>query len=75
MSDVLIRDVPEGVLAAIDAHAATLGVSRNEYLRRRLSEDARRSTSTVEVADLARFEATFGDLADPEVMNRAWDRT
>jgi hypothetical protein len=75
MSDVLIRDVPDGVLAAIDARAAALGVSRNEYLRRRLSEDARRSSEGVEVADLARFEATFGGLADPDVMNRAWDRT
>jgi plasmid stability protein len=75
MSDVLIRDVPDGVLAAIDARAAALGVSRNEYLRRRLSEDARRSSEGVEVADLARFEATFADLADPDVMNRAWDRT
>lgn len=74
MSDVLIRDVPDGVLAAIDARAAALGVSRNEYLRRRLSEDARRSSPSVELADLARFADTFADLADPDVMNRAWDR-
>ena len=74
MSDVLIRDVPEGVLAAIDARAAALGVSRNEYLRRRLSEDARRSTSEVAVSDLERFSATFGDLEDPQIMDRAWDR-
>jgi hypothetical protein len=72
MSDVLVRGVPEGVIAAIDAHAAALGLSRNEYLRRRLSQDAQRRASRVETADLQRFEALFGDLADPEVMARAW---
>jgi AcrR family transcriptional regulator len=64
-----------GIDEALIYRAAALGVSRNEYLRRRLSEDARRSSSTVEVADLVRFDAVFGDLADPEVMDRAWDRT
>lgn len=36
MSGVLIRDIPEDVLAAIDARAARLRLSRNEYLRRLL---------------------------------------
>lgn len=72
MPDVLIRDVPDGVLAAIDSRAAQLGMSRNEYLRRRLSQDARRSGSAVGVDDLRRFEARFGDLSDPEVMDQAW---
>jgi hypothetical protein len=31
VSDVLIRDVPEEVIEAIDARAAALGLSRNEY--------------------------------------------
>ncbi len=39
MSDVLIRDVPEEVVSAIDARSAELGLSRNEYLRRRLRQD------------------------------------
>ena len=34
MTDVLIRDVPEEVIAAIDARAARLGVSRSEYVWR-----------------------------------------
>jgi hypothetical protein len=72
MSDVLIRDVPEEVIAAIDAHAAALGLSRNEYLRRRLRQDAERRASAVTVADLRRFETMFGDLADRDVMARAW---
>ena len=51
MSDVLIRDVPEDVVAAIDARAAALRLSRNEYLRRRLRQDVnsvrRRSQSRI----------------------------
>ena len=72
MSDVLIRGVPDDVLAALEAHAAKLGLSRNEYLRRRLAQDAMRSTATVTMADLQWFARAFSDLADPEVMRQAW---
>jgi len=40
VGDVLLRDVPEDVLRAIDARAAQLGLSRSAYLRRRLAQDA-----------------------------------
>ena len=40
MSDVLIRDIPDDVLAGLDARAAELGLSRVEYIRRRLAQDA-----------------------------------
>jgi hypothetical protein len=40
MADVLVRDVPEEVLAGVDAHAARLGLSRVEFIRRRLAADA-----------------------------------
>ncbi len=73
MSDILIRDVPEAVLTAIDARAAKLGLSRTEYLRRRLAQDAPSDPVPVTVADLQRFSDTFADLADPEVMAGAWD--
>jgi hypothetical protein len=72
MTDVLIRDVPDDVIAAVDAHAARLGLSRSEYVRRRLAQDAAVGATTVSVEDLARFADVFGDLADPEVMARAW---
>lgn len=72
MSDVLIRDVPDDVLAAVDSHAAKLGLSRNEYLRRQLAQDAARSTSPVTMADLRWFADTFSDLADPDVIRQAW---
>jgi predicted nucleic acid-binding protein len=34
MTDLLIRDVPDDIVAAIDADAGRLGLSRSEYLRR-----------------------------------------
>ena len=40
MADLLVRDVPDDVVAALDAHAARLGLSRSEYVRRRLAQDA-----------------------------------
>jgi hypothetical protein len=72
MTDMLIRDVPDDVIAAIDAHAGRLGLSRSEYVRRRLAQDASAPGSLVSVQDLARFADVFSDLADPEVMSRAW---
>ena len=38
MTDILIRDVPEDVIAAIDTKAQRLGLSRTEYLRRTLTD-------------------------------------
>jgi plasmid stability protein len=72
MTDVLIRDLPDDVIAALDAHAGRLGLSRSEYVRRRLAQDAARSGSPVTIKDLSRFADLFGDLADPDVMSQAW---
>lgn len=72
MTDVLIRDIPDDIIAAIDAHARRLGMSRSEYLRRRLAQDAMESGSRVGAEDLVRFADRFGDLADPDVMSQAW---
>jgi hypothetical protein len=72
MSDVLIRDVPDEVLAVIDHRAAALGLSRSEYLRRQLSQEAGRSEVAVTLADLQRFSELARDLDDPEVMDQAW---
>lgn len=71
MPDVLIRDLPDRVVAAIDANAQRLGLSRNEYLRRQLATEAR-PHSAVTVSDLKRSAAVFADLDDPSVMSRAW---
>jgi plasmid stability protein len=72
VTDMLIRDVPDDVLAAVDARAARLGLSRSEYVRRRLSQDVSTPAADVTAADLARFGEVFGDLGDPEIMARAW---
>ena len=55
------RDVPEEVIAVLDAHAARLGLSRSEYVRRRLAQDAATPGSPVSVEDLARFAGTGSD--------------
>jgi ribosome maturation factor RimP len=73
MADVLIRNVPEDVLEAIDADARRQGLSRSEYLRRSLERTAHASGGAVTVDDLTRFSEAFSDLADPEVMKRAWE--
>ncbi len=72
MADILIRDLPEDVLAAIDAKARRVGLSRTEYIRRALSREADDTTSDVRVADFLQFSHTFADLDDPDVMRRAW---
>jgi fructose 1,6-bisphosphatase len=72
MTDMLIRDVPDEVVAAIDARASLLGLSRSEYVRRRLAQDAVTAAAAVSTKDLARFAEVFADLDDPAVMSRAW---
>jgi plasmid stability protein len=75
MTDLLIRDVPDDVLAAIDARAKRLGISRSEYVRRQLAQAAAGSAEVVDPEDLRRFADTFADLGDAEVMAQAWRRT
>lgn len=72
IGDILIRDVPDDVVAGVDARAHRLGLSRSEYLRRRLAQDAVDPEAPVSASDLARFAATFSDLADPDVMSQSW---
>ena len=72
MADVLVRDIPDEVLAGVDAHAARLGLSRAQYIRRRLAADSTVSSDGVSRDDLRTLSDTFADLADPEVMAAAW---
>jgi hypothetical protein len=72
MTDLLIRDVPDDVLAAIDAKAQRLGVSRSEYVRRVLARERLATDVDVTVEDLERFGDTFAELADDDVMRQAW---
>lgn len=72
MTDLLVRGVPDDVVAAIDANARRLGLSRTEYLRRALARERSINSAPVAVDDLTRFSETFADLADDEVMRQAW---
>lgn len=72
MTDILIRNIPDDVLAAIDARAKRVGLSRTEYLRRTLERERVGSTGPTTAADLARLATLASDLDDPEVMSNAW---
>ncbi|HEV7205510.1 MAG TPA: antitoxin [Jatrophihabitans sp.] len=56
------------MIAAVDARATRLGLSRSEYLPRRLAQEVATASAPVTVADLNTCAATFADLADDEVM-------
>jgi plasmid stability protein len=55
MTDLLIREVPDDVLTAIDVRAKRLGLSRSEYLRRALAREAAISELAVTSEALQRF--------------------
>jgi Ribbon-helix-helix protein, copG family len=73
VSDVLIRDVRDDELAALDALAARQGLSRTEYIRRRQAQDARTARVSVTNEDLRRFADTFSALGGAAAMDKAWE--
>lgn len=71
MSNVLIRGIDDDELRNIDEQAKLRGLSRNEYLRRLVTQPgAPRPKATR--ADWERFAELAQDLADEEVMKQAW---
>ncbi len=72
MTDILIRDVPDEVLAAIDAKAKRVGLSRTEYLRRALERERIVDANPVNVEQLKRIAVLAQDIDDPTVMSNAW---
>jgi len=72
MTDILIRDVPNEVIAAIDAKAKRVGLSRTEYLRRALARERVVDAGPVSLDQLRRVAALAQDLDDPAVMSGAW---
>ena len=69
VADILIRDVPDDVVATLDANAQRAGLTRAEYLRRVLAAQQGR---VVTREDLNRFAKRTTDLGNPEVMAAAW---
>lgn len=71
-TNVLIRGLSDETVARIDRSAEELGLSRNEYLRRRFEGDIPRSTEKATDENWERAGEIFADLADPAVMASAW---
>jgi hypothetical protein len=69
VTDILIRDVPDDVVAELDANAQRAGLTRAEYLRRVLADLC---GPKVTREHLERFVERTADLADPDVMAAAW---
>ena len=72
MTDILIRDVPDEILSAIDSKAKRLGLSRSAYLHRTLQRERHDSQEPLTLDRLARLAALAADLDDPDVMTKAW---
>jgi len=72
MTDILIRDVPDEILAAIDAKAKRVGLSRTAYLRRALERESAPQAGPVTVDSLENLSKLAADLDDPTVMSDAW---
>lgn len=73
MADVLIRGLSDAAVERITREAQAQGLSRNEFLRRRLEgSDAAPPGATVTAEDWSRSAAAFVDLDDPDVMDAAW---
>jgi hypothetical protein len=73
MPDILIRNVPAEDLAQVDRNAKAQGLSRGEYLRRRIAgEPGHADTTTMTDADWADFAERTQDLLDEDIMRRAW---
>ena len=73
MPNILIRGLSQDAVDRIDAAAADLGLSRNEYLRRRFEEGSGpTSERTITAEDWQRSAEGFADLADPTVTDAAW---
>ncbi len=72
MTDILIRDVSDEVLAAIDAKAKRVGLSRTAYLRRALERERVQDSGPVTIDQLERMSRLAADLDDPGVMSDAW---
>lgn len=73
MADILIRGVADDVIAAIDAKASRVGLSRAEYLRRALERERTPTPDDpVTASHLRRLGDLAADLDDPDVMSGAW---
>ena len=72
MPDLLIRDLSIDVLTALEKKAASLGLSRVEYVRRALLQEAGLVSDSCTENHLVGLLTLLPDLADKEIMKSAW---
>ena len=72
MADVLIRGLSDTAVAHLDAAAAAVGLSRNEFLRRQFEAATPSNGVVVTAADLRRAADATSDLLELGVMADAW---
>lgn len=72
MTDIPIRDVPDEVVAVVDAKAKRVGLSRSTYLRRARDREGSHDLGPVTVDQLERLTRLAADLDDPAAMSGAW---
>ena len=70
MADILIPNVPDDLIAAIDIKAQRLGISRADYLRQVLARELAVQQVHVSVTDLVDLAGAFADLGDPDAHRR-----
>jgi hypothetical protein len=68
MTDILIRAVPGAVIDEIDRQANGLGISRTEFLRRRLSREFR-PVGGVTTEDLIRLAGLGTENRTPDLLS------
>ena len=71
MPSITIHDVPDEVLAVVDANARRTEISREEYLRRVIARE-RPLGQIVTLESFRRLAETYADAKDPEIMAGAW---
>lgn len=72
MPDLLIRNVPSEDVAALDDQARSAGLSRSDFLRRQLHQQAQRTVTPVTRADFIKLDQLIVDLDEADVMEDAW---
>jgi hypothetical protein len=73
MVDLLVRGVPEELVASYQWDADTRNISRNEAIVEGLKRSVpRASHAALSMQRWREFMSNHQDLADPEVMDAAW---
>lgn len=71
--DILIRGISDTAVKRLDSEAAEHGLSRNEYLRRKIEDTVEQEPRRkITAEDWARTARVHADLSDEEVMRGAW---